>query len=770
VWLAKIKKKKLQYIFLSIIIILTVALISTCTIFTVISNTFTDEYYKGDDTPEIMAVTDSYSVKEKVRAWYKDQGDTVRNLKEYETYSSSNNLRLKDRILKATMGYIVTTNSMGDLSWKLKVVEGNTKEKAPQKGEIWISNILAEAEKINIGDQITIKSESKDNEFQISGIINDSNQPSSTLGVQYVYINEEDKDAVKDLPKANFITLNTDKDSAKTTKELITYINEPLSGFIINKSTLKMCASLTPTLIGGVGMVACILVLGVVLIVLRHTLWNNILKEYRFIGIYKSMGFSSREIQEIYLKCYGFVVIISSFLGCLISIPISSYICRIIFKYLGKYSFDFSSFLFLASIFLLFNFIILGGLKLTLIRINKIKPVEAINIGIKSSKEKFNKSIIKDNSSSMAMAINDIFKYKKQNLVMLTIFILVFYTSITFTNIYNSVDQINNNFKNWFGTPRSDMVVTASIDEKDTAKKIKEYLRTSNLIESQNSWDCYSNRFISIDNTKYDVDTSSFVPSVFNYYNEEDFNIEIGRNPRQRNEVALNKGILEKSNLKVGDYMELLIKGNKENFLITGSYESMVGNHQNIRLLTDVIEKNANGNALFIKLKDKDDYESLRTDILNKFDDLSVDKVSPMLEGTVSQVKDIMLPVVILLLIGVGAFSILTIISMVVSNNLDNRKNFGIIKSLGFSNSYIRRRISSRIILLALLGNIVGLIINLFVNRDLFKVSVMGTDGYIFTTSGTCLVSLTLLILTILSVIISCRSIKNISTVELIVE
>ena len=92
-WLAKIKKKKLQYIFLSIIIILTVALISTCTVFTVVSNTFTNEYYKGDDTPDIMAVTDSSSVKEKVVDWYKSQGDTVRNLKEYEIYSSFKQLK-----------------------------------------------------------------------------------------------------------------------------------------------------------------------------------------------------------------------------------------------------------------------------------------------------------------------------------------------------------------------------------------------------------------------------------------------------------------------------------------------------------------------------------------------------------------------------------------------------------------------------------------------------------------------------------------------------
>ena len=141
----------------------------------------------------------------------------------------------------------------------MEVVEGDTKEKAPGKGEIWISNILAETEKLKLGDKITIKSDGRDNEFKISGIINDSNQPSSTLGIVYVYMNEEDKETIKDLPKANLITLNADEDSAKAKKELVTYINEPISGFIFDKSIFIMCASLTPTLIGGMGMLACTL-------------------------------------------------------------------------------------------------------------------------------------------------------------------------------------------------------------------------------------------------------------------------------------------------------------------------------------------------------------------------------------------------------------------------------------------------------------------------------------------------------------------------------
>ena len=149
------------------------------------------------------------------------------------------------------------------------------------------------------------------------------------------------------------------------------------------------------------------------------------------------------------------------------------------------------------------------------------------------------------------------------------------------------------------------------------------------------------------------------------------------------------------------------------------------------------IDEDSSGNVLFVKLKDKKDFESIRTDILNKFDGVSVDKVAPMLEDAVSQVKDIMLPVVMLLLIGVGAFSITIVISMVVSNNLDNRKNFGIMKSLGFSNSYIRRRILTRIMILALIGNIVGLILNLMGGRELFKGAVQGIDGYMFTLAGT---------------------------------
>lgn len=47
------------------------------------------------------------------------------------------------------------------------------------------------------------------------------------------------------------------------------------------------------------------------------------------------------------------------------------------------------------------------------------------------------------------------------------------------------------------------------------------------------------------------------VATIYNKFNEEDFSIAEGVNPRNKKEVALTTTILKESNLKIGDYINL---------------------------------------------------------------------------------------------------------------------------------------------------------------------------------------------------------------------
>lgn len=526
---------------------------------------------------------------------------------------------------------------------------------------------------------------------------------------------------------------------------------------------------MTPSLIGGLGLMTSIILTIGLIVILRSNIKNNILKEYKSMGIYKSMGYSSKKIRKIYLYGYGVVSICSSLLGIIISIPLVTYICNIIFEYLGVYSFDLLSLGIVIVAFILFNLLVYFNVYRVLRVVNKINPVDAINIGLTSSKEKFKKSVIKNNSSSLAMAINDIFKYKKNNFITLMIFALVFYVSVLFLNVANTMLTLDNNLYKIFGTANSDLVVAAPTDIEDSLKDIKTYLDKDERVEEYYLWDVTGKGKITIDNTKYKVDSGSLEASTYDKYNEDDFSIIEGGNPRNKNEVSVGVMIMKDNDLKIGDYITINIEGENRELLIVGSYASMMANGQNLRLTSDVLSSGSNGNIAFAKLKNVEDYAALKSDIDNKFKGITVDTIYPALRDTASQVVDTSVPISSILLVGVLAFGLLNIMNTLITSNLDNRKNYGIMKSLGFSSKYIKRRSNYRIMMSAVLGAVIGVTLNIFTSAGLMKVA-LGFDVFNFSTEMTAVFVAISFILIMLIMYVCNRGIKKISTVELIKE
>lgn len=183
------------------------------------------------------------------------------------------------------------------------------------------------------------------------------------------------------------------------------------------------------SIVGGVSALASLLIFAVSIFIIRFIIWNNILKEYKSIGIYKALGFTKREILKFYILGYSLTAFIGSTLGALCSIPLLNYIVAKVIKYIGNFNgVNINSTIILITIFL-FSFIVITNLYFVIKRTNKISPVEALRTGITSSKKKLTKSFIKNSSSPLALAINDIFKYKIYS---------IYYNKLNFIIIFNN--------------------------------------------------------------------------------------------------------------------------------------------------------------------------------------------------------------------------------------------------------------------------------------------------------------------------------------------
>ncbi|CEN83929.1 ABC transporter permease [[Clostridium] sordellii] len=774
-WKKKIKQKKIQFILIAIILMVSSSIFAISISLTSTVEEYTNEYYKGENIKDIVVQTYNKDIISRIEDFIEKKEPKENDIRYSDALMVDRQVFLESKNLDLSMASLVTFENKKSHPWDVVITEGEKRDR-PSRGTIWVPNIIADYKDIKIGDKLRIKDGKEYKYLSVSALVNESLIPNSMVGSTNLYINKEDYKTFNNLVKSHFIGYNSSKEAENATKELSTYIGDSFEGLMLDKWITNFVANSTSMITGAIGMSIALLIFIVSIIIIRFVLWSNILKEYKSIGVYKSIGYTSKQIRSIYLKSYGIVGIISIIIGSFLSIGFINYMVNISVKYIGIYEGNNNNFTFIFLTIAIMSLVLITNIYLLLRRINKINPVEAFRVGVTSSKEKFKKSLIKDASSPLSMAINDIFKHKKQNLIIVTILSMVMYVSAFIVSGNYSMENIAYNAWNVFGTIQGDIALDFPTGDESYDKALEELRNDSRILEVREcSFDV--GQIVYLDTTKYNIKNAQVITTLIdNYENNEGFNVSIkeGRNPKLKNEIALTEQILKDANLEIGDYIRVKVLGEEKSLLITGSYTSMMSNNYSMRMTLDIVPKDMRNSLLNLNLnatlKDKNDYDSVKKDYKEKYEVASVDISPSLIVQTAKSVVETITPVTRIILTGILIFSILNIINLIMMNNTDNRRNNAIMKSLGFSNKYIISRTSYRIIILTVISSLFGFTLNLIISKDIFKIAMSGIDGLMIPYN---LVSTTILfiaIITILTTIISMLSIRKISIVELMEE
>lgn len=774
-WKKKIKQKKLQLILIAIILMVSSSIFALSMSFTSTVSKYTNDYYEGENIKDIVVQTYNEDVISKVESFIMEEETNEKDIRKTKGLTVDRQVFLGDENLDLGMANLIIYEGMKAHPWDVVITEGE-KVTTPSKGTIWVSNLLADSKNLKIGDKLKIKDGDEYKYLTISALVNDSVVPSSVVGYNNLYISSNDYDDFNEPIKSEYIGYDSSKEGNDATSELISYIGDSIDGVIYDKWITIFAANAGSQITSAVGLSTAILIFIVSIVIIRFVLWNNILKEYKSIGVYKSLGFTSKQIRNIYLKSFGIVGVIAITAGSFFSIWFINYLVKISIKYIGIYEGGINNFSFIVLTIILMSFVLISNIYLLLRRINKIKPVEAFRIGVTSSKEKFKKSIIRDASSPMSMAINDIFKYKKQNIIIVTVLSLVIYLSVFLVSVNYSMINMKDNAWNMFGLLQGDVTLDFPSGEASYDKALEE-IKSDPRVLGVRACSFDVGKVAYLDVSRYNIKNAQVITYLYdNYDNNNGFNVSIkeGRNPKNKNEIALSEQILKDASLDIGDYIDIKILGEERSLLITGKYIGMMSNNYNMRMTLDIVPKeirnNLNNLNINITLKDKNDYEEFKEEYKQKYEVCSIDTCPSLIATASKSVIEIVIPVTTIILLGILLFSILNIVNLIIMNNTDNRRNNAIIKSLGFSNIYILKRTLYRIMLLIGISSLVGFILNATISKNLFKLAMMGIDGLMIPNGEVISTIVFIGILTIGSSIISMFSIRKISTVELIEE
>lgn len=192
-----------------------------------------------------------------------------------------------------------------------------------------------------------------------------------------------------------------------------------------------------------------------------------------------------------------------------------------------------------------------------------------------------------------------------------------------------------------------------------------------------------------------------------------------------------------------------------------------------IRMLSSAVEKQIPefiGSEIFVNLKDTSQIEEFKKNINDKFTSLDASDIHPMIKYSIDSIPNTFLPISYLLMVVFIAFSLVTILNIIMMTIRDNRRNFGIMKALGFTSKEISHRYLYRILILTLFSSIAAVTLNLTIGKPIMAAAISKLDVFIISKSTMTLLLTAMIFLVISITLICCRSIKNTKPTELMEE
>jgi putative ABC transport system permease protein len=598
----------------------------------------------------------------------------------------------------------------GDID-NFKMVQGS-ETKSPEENEVWVNTGFANENKIKLGDILSIDGK----RYKISGILVDTQFSSLMMGTERFWVKPGELQNYLSF-KANpsyalSIRYKNPSSSDVVLHRFEKYLNAPYIGSSIKYSDVYTCYATILKYTGVFMVFFSIIIIITTVCIIRFIISNSIYNDYKNIGIYKSLGFSSGDINLIYLLQYLIISFVSAAAGILLSKYTIDKIIISNLKIIGMDTISVSyAAPFISTFIAVISVVIITSL-LSTRKTCRIKPVEAIKEDISSKntgKSSLSSKMFNIFPPTAAMAFKGIINNKKSAVVIFITILITIYTGLSGVNLLHTTDSIGRNLGYW-GFDNSMVDIKFNSFDSSFIKKIGQDVKNDSRVKSYTTFNFYQNA--SFVNKNSDIEKFTVSQVLGDNSEALGFMDMEGRDPERDDEVSVSVNTAKNNSIHVGDYMQVYIKDKKYDLLVVGIYQSLNNLGKGIRLYEGTV-KNADPDyvhSILLDLKDKNGINPYIKDMKAKYGGkINIsdrqnefnDQISMM---TSSSFISVMMIIAIMLTI-----CFLNIFNIVLMNINEERKSFGIYKAIGMTSGQIRNSIAIRILLISIFAFIFAL-------------------------------------------------------------
>ncbi|MEY9970557.1 putative ABC transport system permease protein [Lysinibacillus sp. RC46] len=719
---AHIKKRKIQNVLLAILIMLSTLLLATSvTIIMNTNNIFEKIHHDSNGAHQILTMGKDIHNPITVNIWWQEQqGVTASNPIPYRNLSgfTANGVETQNLL------FMMNTPKMPFAIDRLLFSEGENQD-YPTEGTIWIPTSMASTSNISLGDAIEFNTGEKAFSLSVSGIVVDLPYGGLFSNNARIWMNDSDYHKQFDTmigSEQYMMALRFDDYQQSTNYwiEFEKFLNGPYLESKMEYVDLYSFNLIINKIIGFIMIAFGVAMLFISLFIIGFSISDAILTNYKTIGVIKSLGLTSRKISATYVLQFALLSVVSIIPGLIASTILSRVIIESSLSYLksGKHLTIIQDF----RITMLLAVIILVIVILTaFIYSNKtrhVEPVQAIKYGMSEfANSKLNRRLNNSNRLSnfvnLQIGIKNITKNMKSSILIIVLTAITSAILVFSAVMLNSFISIKQNTPA-FGYDSSHVVVTVSNEATFSKQQFEQFLRSDERIKNHAWLDQFTGVLPNEPNQPLNIKVDTLEGS----FDAAGYETISGRNPVNKNEIAIGLNVAKALHKNLGDIVEVYIEGKQHHLIVTGIYQSIANMSNSARITADVIKVyNATYSASkqsMINLVDETLSDQIVDDLNNNF------KSSVSAETQQTSLDNVFKVVVAILIIPLSVIGILfitvTFIIIFSVSRINVRKEsgtYGIFKSIGMTSNTIRWSITSGILFLSSLGTIFGIFIGI---------------------------------------------------------
>lgn len=736
--LANLRKKKIHNGLIGLLILLSTLLLTTSiNVISSTTNLFTEMHTRTQGSHEMLLLRDELHNPEQIAQWWKEQqGVETSSLLPYRMLAGMS-VQGEDRAaeLSNLTLYMMDTLTRPYAVDELLFAQGK-ESVSPERGEIWIPTSIAYLYEITVGDRLEFTDGERPFTLEVSALVIDMPFGAPFATDARIWMNHEDyiqQTQGMQGKEQYMIGLRYD-DYDQSLGYWERFEQETGTPYLETKISYEQMSSFYLIMNKAIGFI--MIFLGVVmtmvaLFTIGYTISDDVLSNYRTIGVMKALGLSSGKMVGIYLMQYAFISIISIIPGLLASEWVSKLIIESSLSSLklgdsqekiGAYFIPVVAGSFVCVLILLCVFLYAG-------KARHIQPMQAIRYGMSEIdySKKTKPSMGKETGLFsfgkapllVVLGLKNIQKNKKASMLMtLLATIMTAVLVLGFVLLY-SISYIKQTSASW-GYDSSDIslrVVNSSTFSRESFNQIwSSDPRIKNI-----TWQGYVNGVVSSEEHRvsHDEDRKSMNFSIFaldGSYDEVGYTTLKGRNPQVKNEIAIGIRVAEELGKDVGDVVEVYIEGTKQSLLVSGIFQSIANQSVSARIMADALHDQYDDYIVaFVNINQEQDADEIVSEINRKYENtLLAATMQTLLDATFKQaVASLLLPMTMmgLLFTGVTIIIIYSISRMTIRKE---SKTYGIYKSIGLSSHDLRLSISIGLIVLSAVGVIIGILLGVY--------------------------------------------------------